>query len=124
MENELPEHIEAGDVEDFLNTPKAVIEPEVTKEPSITGLTFEELAGSITGFDRIAIPKMFGTPLNQLPTDMGIYVGLFVWHRHNGMSDQEAFDAACNTTAEDAQRYFDENDEITPDAPETESGKD
>lgn len=114
------------DMESFPQTP--VLDPtpeaEVPKEPSITGLTFEELAGSMTGFDRIAIPKMFGTPLNQISTDMSIYVGLFVWHRHNGMSDQGAFDAACNTTSEDAQRYFETDDEITPDTPETESGKD
>lgn len=131
MTADISEHdLGRDDLEDFLQEPVSGVtqtandpEPE-PKEPSITGVTVAELAGTITGFDRIAITKMFGAPVNRLSPDMGIYVGLFVWHRHSGMSDQDAFDAACNTTAEDAQRYFEADDEIDDDHPETESGKD
>lgn len=94
-----------------------------------TGITVEEMVETLTGFDEIAIGKAF--PGFDIYND-GDVQGVkalralaFVQFRRGGANDPEAKDKALGLTLKAAKNMFiDEDEDLDPDHPETESGKD
>jgi hypothetical protein len=95
---------------------------QVTQSKSI-----EEAMESLTGWDEIAIEKAFGEDITSLlvgkPT-MSMRALVFVDKRREGMKDGEAKSFAMEMKLQDAQAWFEDDDEITPDEPVTVAGKD
>lgn len=94
---------------------------------SATDLTAEEMGESLTGFDEIAIEQQFGLDIygdaEKRPMK-ALRALVFVHRRREGDDDATAKHAALEMPLKAVQDYFAEDEEITPDAPETESGKD
>lgn len=90
----------------------------------------EELAGSVTGFDEIAIAKAFDMDLVDMQqkgrSTLMMRALLFVVRRREGMKDGEARKAVLEMTLGEVMEAFDtdEPDEVDPDDPVTEAGKD
>lgn len=105
-------------------TPEAE-KAEAPKEPSLTGMTLEEMSDTLTGFEEIAIAKAFEKPLESL-LGMRVYRALaMIWHRRTDeLNDADAYEAAMNLPLKECVGYFDEDEEITPSTPETDPGKD
>jgi hypothetical protein len=94
---------------------------------STVNLTAEEMTESLTGFDEIAVEKHL---------DLRIYADaerepvkvlralVFVHRRREGDDDAAAKQYAMDLPLKALQDYFAEDEEVFPDAPETESGKD
>lgn len=95
---------------------------------SAANLTAEEMSLSLTGFDEIAIEKHFEgfdiyADAERKPMK-ALRALVFVHRRREGDEDAEAKQAALDMPLGDVQDYFIEDEEITPNAPETEPGKD
>jgi hypothetical protein len=90
-------------------------------------MTAEEFAETLTGFEEIAIEKHMGldvyTESKKKPV-LAMRAMVFVDQTRQGLDAAAAKDAALGMTVKDVQSYFNEDDEVTPDTPETESGKD
>lgn len=90
-------------------------------------MTAEEVFDSLTGFDEIAIAQKFGREVTELaeksPTTW-IRAMVFTVMRREGLSDVDAKQAALELTLAQTQEFFADDDEVTPDEPVTESGKD
>ena len=86
--------------------------------------TAEEFAESLNGFEEIAIRKQFGHEIDDLPGSMGGRAMVFTHLVRTGKPVEEAYKGCMLLGLKDVDAYFAEDDEITPDAPETESGKD
>lgn len=102
------------------------VEVPEPKKASISQATASELFNSVSGFEDQAVKAKFGMPTLRLnATDNAEFLRalIFVEKRRGGMSDQDAYDAAQTLGFGDMNAYFTEDDEITPDAPTTESGK-
>lgn len=94
---------------------------------STIGLTAEELSESLTGFDEIAIEQHMGIDVYadaERKPMKALRALVFVHRRREGDDDATAKQAALEMPLKAVQDYFAEDEEITPDAPETESGKD
>lgn len=91
-------------------------------------MTLNEAVESLNGFDEIAIEKRFGGDITSLLTNHAIRAvraTVFVLRRRDGLKDDEAYKASMEMSIREAQDYFpDEPDEIMPDEPVTEVGKD
>lgn len=91
-------------------------------------ITIEEVMESLTGFDEIAIANHFGAEWMELaekrPTAYSRAL-VFVHKRRQGLNDHEAKQAALEMPLRDVTSYFKEDEpEIFPDEPVTETGKD
>lgn len=98
---------------------------------SATTATVTEAMESLTGFDEIAIEKHMGYDVYTQPETgntrpMTLMRSLvFVYKRRDGLNDVEARKACLDMTAGQVNDYFaDDPEEIDPDDPETEAGKD
>lgn len=91
-------------------------------------LTVEEMMGSLTGFDEIAIEKAFGTEVLALADHKPLqYVRalIFVDRRRSGRKDTDAFKDAQDLTLDEVNEgYFTPDVEPTPEEPVTDQGKD
>lgn len=103
--------------------PAAETAPE-PEEPSVTGMTVDELTDTLTGFEEIAIAKAFSKELSDLPGTQPLRALVMIWHkRTDELADADAYQKAMEVTLGAVMGYFEGNDEITPETPETESGK-
>lgn len=102
---------------------------------SKTELTGNEVIDSLSGFDEIAIEKHMGYDVyTSDEPEYGVFRSkpvlllrclVFVMERRRGLNDVEARKAALDMPASDVKDYFaEEPDEVDPDDPETEPGKD
>lgn len=92
----------------------------------MTGVTFEEMADSLTGYEEIAIEQQFGTDLQGLAekgtTLMRSFV--FVLLKREGKKDPEAKAEVMNMSLRQIRGYFeDEVEEVMPDQPFQPAGK-
>lgn len=91
-------------------------------------ITIEEMTESLTGFDELAIAKHFGMEWMALgeakPTSLSRAL-VFVHLRREGKKDGDAYQGAMSMTLREASEYFaDAEDDVDPDDPTSESGKD
>lgn len=102
---------------------------------STSELTLNEAMESINGFDEIAIEKHMGYDIyTSDDKGSGVYREkpvlmirclVFVFQRRTGLNDADARKAAMEMTVKDVHDYFAEDpDEVDPDDPETDAGKD
>lgn len=89
----------------------------------------EALAGSVTGFDEIAIAKAFDMDLIDMQqrgrSTLMMRALLFVARRREGVKDAEARKAVLEMPLNELMEHFaDVEEEIDPDDPVTDSGKD
>lgn len=92
-----------------------------------TNMTADEFLESLTGFDEIAIEKAFGADVMALAdTRQSAFIRslVFVQHRRDGLKDLEAKAAALAMTLGEVLAAFDDDDEVDPEDPVTDSGKD
>ena len=90
-------------------------------------MTSEEFFDTLNGFDEIAIRKAFGATVEQLSGSDRLQFAralVFVAKRREGATDKEAHDAAQALTMGELGDYFTDDEEVTPDEPTTEPGKD
>lgn len=96
-------------------------------QPSTDQMTLEEATESLTGFDEVAIEKLWGDDITTLLTTKvtrAMRAVVFVLKRREGLNDKEAHAAAMALTLGEVGEYFaDEPDEVMPEDPETELGK-
>lgn len=87
-----------------------------------------EVVESLTGHDEAAIEKVFGRSVEDLAENTGsqfLRALLFAVHRHDGMTDANAYKAVMDLTLRDLKTKFATDDEgEDPDLPGSESGKD
>lgn len=86
---------------------------------SKSDLTVLEVSDSLTGFDEMAISQHFGCPVSELmETDASMWGRslVFVLKRREGLSDDDARNAALSMTIKGVADYFPKESE--------ESGKD
>jgi hypothetical protein len=90
-------------------------------------MTVSEAMETLTGFDEIAVEKTFGIDFyagNESHPLRPVRAMVFVLKRREGMSDNDAKDFALGLTAKDLNEFFeDEPDEVMPEEPVTEAGK-
>lgn len=89
--------------------------------------TVVEFMNSLNGFDFISIKSRFGVTVDQLQDDglQFLYALVYVAKRREGLGENEAYIEAMNLPLSGVQDYFaPEPDEIFPNDPETEAGKD
>lgn len=94
---------------------------------STSGLSFEEMSESLTGFDEIAIEKHMGIDVYTDGERKPIWMLrslIFVHQRRQGLNDVEAREAALAMRLGDCNEYFESDDEVDEDEPETALGKD
>jgi len=68
--------------------------------------TTEEIAGSLTGFDEIAIEKAFGAPPNELGQLRTVRSLIFTHRRREGDNDIQAYNAAMELPITEVGDYF------------------
>lgn len=91
--------------------------------------TISEAIESLTGFEEIAIKKAFEDDvfalMNTGQETMAGRALIFIEKKREGLKDAEAKNAALSLTLKDVNAHFaDEDEEVMPDEPVTESGKD
>ncbi len=94
---------------------------------STAGLTVEEMIESLTGFEEIGIAKHFGqewSDLAEAKPGMFLRSLVFTLHTREGRTAAEAKTQALTLTLGQVNDYFEDDDEVTHDEPETEPGKD
>lgn len=95
---------------------------------STSPFTVEEMTESLNGFEEIGIREAFGAPLNKLDAKDGSGMVLralaFVAYRREGLQHADAHKAALTLTLKEATSFFAEDNEVTPEEPETPEGKD
>lgn len=101
-----------------------------------TDLTLSEVIDSMNGFDEIAVEKKFddfnlydviGADGDIRPRDMvkALRVGIFLVRRSEGLNDHQAYEAVMEMPSSQVNGFFaEEPDEIDPEDPDTEAGKD
>lgn len=97
---------------------------------STSGMTYDEISESVTGFDELATEKHFGIDLytdgEAKPVKL-LRALVFVHMRHQGTSDETAKQQVMGMPLGEVNAYFDSppadaDDDDEPD-PETDSGK-
>lgn len=90
-------------------------------------MTVEDFAGTLTGWDEIAIAKAFGQDFLALK-DKGttlVRALVFVDFKRQGQKHEEAYASAMDQPMASLENYFaEEEPELDPDDPETDQGKD
>lgn len=102
---------------------------------STTDKTADELFGTLTGFDELAIAKHFHTPVQSLIPDPDDRRGgpspwvyfralVFIDLRRGGTKDADAYKQAMELSVRDAQEYFaDPTPDMDAEDPDTDLGK-
>lgn len=91
---------------------------------TVEKLNVEELTESLTGFEEIAISKVFSVKdFMTLPGTMSVRALLFVVYKRDGDNDTDAYQKAMEMSMKAVQEFFDDDIEAIPDEPVTESGK-
>lgn len=87
----------------------------------------EEVMGSLTGFDEIAIEKHMNidvyTDGERKPIVL-MRALVFVLLRRDGQSDTDAKQTVQGMSVKAVQELFEDDDEANPEDPDTDSGKD
>lgn len=96
---------------------------EAEAPTSTTGLSVSEMSESLTGFEEIAVSKAFGKEIGDLPGTQPLRALVMVWHKRDGLDDSAAYQAAMNLSLKGCTGFFDADDEINDDQPETPAGK-
>lgn len=94
---------------------------------SHTHRTRPEVGDSITGHDELAVEQHLGFDIYAIVGKQPAKYRralIFIHLRHEGLSDEEAKKAALDLSIGEAWDYFAEVDEIDPEEPDTEAGKD
>lgn len=94
---------------------------------SVDRMTVEEMTESLTGFEEIAIKTHFGFDIGSPDGTSGTTFLRGLIFAHLARAGQNAKDAkagAMGLTIKAAADYFADDDEVTPDEPATEPGKD
>jgi len=88
-------------------------------------MTASEVVQSLTGYEEIAIEKALGKPIEHLGTESGLLRALaYVTEKRGGSSESDAKRRALSLTRKELETYFsDDEDEVMPDEPVTDSGK-
>lgn len=100
----------------------------MTEQQTPDRVPFKDMLDTLTGWDEVAIAKRFDgfDPVLQGGTApmRAMRTLVFVQERREGHKDPEAYETAMGLTMRQLQDYFpeDPDDEIDPDAPETELG--
>ena len=82
-----------------------------TKQQQPERLDPEQVAGSCTGFDELAIERAFGRELTDLgESTRALRALLFVVHRRDGMSDPDAYRSAMSLTLDELMGHFEQPD--------------
>lgn len=89
-----------------------------------TDLTAEGFAETLTGFEEIAITKQFGKEVSDLPGTMAGRAMVFTSLTRDGLSADDAYKGAMEMPLKTVTEFFAEDEEITPDSPTTDPGKD
>lgn len=104
---------------------------EETTEQKLSGLSYNELSQSLTGYDELAIEEKFNFAYDRLLGLSFVKAGralLFVHFRRNGLTDDEAYKKVMRMTVRETNDAFvdadDDADDLDPDEPDTEQGKD
>lgn len=72
----------------------------------------EQVAGSCTGFDELAIERAFGRELTDLgESTRALRALLFVVRRRGGLSDTDAYRAVMNLSLDELMGHFEEPDD-------------
>lgn len=90
-------------------------------------MSADEILDTLNGFDEIAIAKAFKMTFTEVIEDATLFLrGMaFINERREGKSDAEAYAVAMYTSTLKMAEYFPApDDELDPDDPDTESGKD
>lgn len=94
-------------------------------EATTTKKTVTESLELMTGFDEIAVEKKFGEDIDSLRVTMSLRALVFLDHTRAGEKPQDAYDAAMGLTTKQLNEHFaDDPDEVNPEEPITDSGKD
>ncbi|MFC6153651.1 hypothetical protein [Nocardioides yefusunii] len=95
-----------------------------------------ELAASVNGFDDLAVAKYFGKSFSQMASrdengerdvdgSVSLRALIFIDQRRQGAKDAAAWQTCMEITITELGTYFPaEEDEVTPDDPATDLGKD
>jgi hypothetical protein len=89
---------------------------------STTGLTVEEMIESLTGFEEIGIAKHFDmewSDLAEAKPGMFLRSLVFTLHTREGKTAPEAKTQALTLTLKQVNDYFEDDDEVTPDEPDS-----
>lgn len=80
---------------------------------SQTNLTADEALESLTGFDEMAITKHFGRPVSAFENDQSMLgrALVFVVKRRDGLTDDDARNAALELPLKDVLSFFAEESE-------------
>lgn len=85
----------------------------------------QDLVLSLTGFDEIAIEKAFSTDLETLSAQRQMRALAFILARREGKNDNAAYQHVMEMAQGDVLGLFGiDVDEVMPDEPESEMGKD
>lgn len=95
---------------------------------STVDITADDMAGSLNGFEELAIKKAFSVNLNALNDDSAQLLRALIFadkRRGEGVADKTAYKAAMDLPLREVQAYFAEPEpEADPDDPDTDQGKD
>ncbi|MBB3041156.1 hypothetical protein [Nocardioides soli] len=110
--------------------------PQSTAPAPQTELSLSEVIDGMDGFDELAVEKHFddfnvydvvGAQGGARPRDMvkALRVGVFLVRRTEGANDKDAYQAAMKMPGKKLHEFFpDDPEEIDPDDPDTDAGKD
>lgn len=73
-------------------------------------MTVQDAADSLTGFDELAIVKLFGRTVTEISSDHTMFLRAlaFIIERRNGKSDTESYKAVMTMSMHDAMAYFED----------------
>lgn len=94
---------------------------------SVVDISANEMVGSLTGFEELAIQKAFGINVNDLGKQgtLALRAAVFSHLRRGGAKDRDAYNQAMELPLREVQEYFaDEEPEVDPEEPVTDQGKD
>lgn len=96
--------------------------PSRPKHPQ--AITVDEYVDALTGYDEVEIPKRFGADYTSLDGTLGLRALVWSSLRAKGISDDDAYDQVMKMKQSDVVFLIaDDEDEVFPDEPTTESGK-
>ncbi len=83
----------------------------------------EDVTGSLSGFDELAIEQKFGGDLGSLSGTMSLRALVFVLERRSGADDKTAYGAAMRKTLVECRDAFDHEDDEDDDEGEAAGGE-
>jgi hypothetical protein len=82
-----------------------------TTETETEKPTVEDVTGSLTGFDELAIEKAFGHGIGDLGGTMTLRALVFTLERRTKVTDKDAYGAAMRKTLAEVRDTFADDDE-------------